>query len=154
MKAMRRKDRAIKEDEAMAILNKAEYGVLSTVSEQGEVYGVPLSFCVVDRCIYFHCATEGLKIDNIKHNNLVSFCAVGKTEVMPDQFGTNYESVIVSGEAEEVFDHQKQAGLEGLLRKYSSGFIEKGNKYIDAWRKRTRVFKITIDTLSGKARRM
>ena len=153
MKEMRRKDRAIKEKEAMAILNTAEYGVLSTVSEKGEAYGVPLSFCVVDRCIYFHCATEGLKIDNIKHNSLVSFCAVGKTEVLPDKFGTKYESVIVSGEVEEVFDQEKQTALEGLLHKYSSKFIEQGKKYISGLKEKTKVFKIKINNLSGKARR-
>lgn len=53
---------------------------------------------------------------------------VGKAEVLPDKFVTKYESVIVSGEVEEVFDHEKQTALEGLLHKYSSKFIEKGKK--------------------------
>jgi hypothetical protein len=38
MKELRRKDRAITEDEAIALLNKAEYGVLSTVTENGKPY--------------------------------------------------------------------------------------------------------------------
>jgi hypothetical protein len=54
MKELRRQDRAITEEEALALLNKAEYGVLSTVPENGEPYGVPLNFCVIDHCIYFH----------------------------------------------------------------------------------------------------
>jgi hypothetical protein len=54
MKELRRQDRAITEEEALALLNKAEYGVLSTVTENGEPYGVPLNFCVIDHCIYFH----------------------------------------------------------------------------------------------------
>ena len=95
MKELRRKDRAITEEEAVALLNKAEYGVLSTVSENGKPYGVPLNFCVINHCIYFHCAVEGQKIDNIKQNKSVSFCAVGNTEILPDKFGTKYESVIV-----------------------------------------------------------
>ena len=44
MKKMRRKDRAITEEEIIALLNKVEYGVLSTVSENGKPYGVPLNF--------------------------------------------------------------------------------------------------------------
>jgi hypothetical protein len=32
MKELRRKDRALTEEEAVALLNKAEYGVLSTVT--------------------------------------------------------------------------------------------------------------------------
>jgi nitroimidazol reductase NimA-like FMN-containing flavoprotein (pyridoxamine 5'-phosphate oxidase superfamily) len=153
MKELRRKDRAITEEEAVALLNNAEYGVLSTVAENGEPYGVPLNFCAINHCIYFHCAVEGQKLDNIKQNRSVSFCAVGNTEVLPDKFGTKYESVIVSGEAEEVFDMNKQLALEGILHKYSPEFIDKGIKYIEGLKEKTRVFKITINKLTGKARR-
>ena len=153
MKEMRRKDRAIPEEEAMAVLNAAEFGVLSTVSRGGEPYGVPLNYCVVGRSLYFHCAPEGQKIDNISTNSLVSFCAVGRTEVLSEQFTTNYESVIVTGEAEEVFDQEKQLALEGLLRKYSPSFLEKGNKYRVAMEPKSRVFKIAISRISGKARK-
>jgi nitroimidazol reductase NimA-like FMN-containing flavoprotein (pyridoxamine 5'-phosphate oxidase superfamily) len=153
MKELRRKDRTITEEEAMVLLSRAEYGVLSTVSENGKPYGVPLNFCIIDHCIYFHCAVEGRKIDNIKQNKSVSFCTVGNTEILPDQFGTKYESVIVSGEVEEVFDDNKQIALEGLLNKYSPDFFDKGLKYVEALREKTRVFKITINSLSGKARK-
>ena len=60
---MRRKDRAITEEEAMNLLNKSEYGVLSTVDENGEPYGVPMNFCIIEHFIYFHCAVEGQKIN-------------------------------------------------------------------------------------------
>ena len=152
MKELRRKDRAITEEEALAILNKAEYGVLSTITETGKPYGVPLNFCVMDRCIYFHCAVEGQKIDNIRQNKSVSFCTVGNTEILAGKFSTKYESAIVSGEVKEVFDINKQIALEGLLHKYSQEFIEKGIKYIEGLSEKTRVFKITINKLTGKAR--
>ena len=131
MNELRRKDRAITNEEAMAILRKAEYGVLSTVSPDGKPYGVPLNFCLVGSCIYFHCAVEGRKIDNIKNNKNVSFCVIGDTEILPDKFGTKYESVIVAGEIEESFDKDKQEALEGMLRKYSSDYFEKGLEYIE-----------------------
>ena len=127
---MRMKDRAIAETEAISILKYAEYGVLSTVNENGRPYGVPLNFCFIDNAIYFHCATEGQKIDNINYSKSVSFCAVGKTEIIPEEYTTRYESVIVSGEIEEVFDSDKQMGLEGLLHKYSADFFDQGVKYI------------------------
>jgi len=153
MNEMRRKDRAITEEETIALLNTVEYGVLSTVSENGKPYGVPLNFCFIDHCIYFHCAVEGHKIDNIKQNKSVSFCAVGNTELLPAKFGTKYESIIVSGEVEEVFDVNKQIALEGLIHKYSPEFIEKGIKYIEGKKEKFKVFKITIDKLTGKARK-
>ncbi|GAM09459.1 pyridoxamine 5'-phosphate oxidase [Geobacter sp. OR-1] len=150
---LRRKDRGISESEARALLECGEFGVLSTVSPDGAPYGVPLSYCVIDNAVYFHCAMEGHKLENIAADNRVSFCVVGATEVLPDKFSTRYESVIVSGRAKEVFDAEKQRGLEGLVVKYSSDFRESGLRYIDSDGKCTRVFRITIDAVSGKARR-
>ena len=46
MVAMRRKDRQVSDEEAMAYLKAAEYGVLSTVGPDGEPYGVPLTYAV------------------------------------------------------------------------------------------------------------
>jgi hypothetical protein len=153
MRELRRKDRAITNDEAIAILNKAEYGVLSTITPDGKPYGVPLNFCYLDHSIYFHCAIEGQKIDNIEKNKSVSFCTVGNTEIMPDKFGTKYESVIISGQIEEVFNVNKQIALEGLLKKYSSDYFNNGLKYIETLKEKTRVFKVYIIHLSGKARK-
>lgn len=149
---MRRTDRQISEVEAMGILERGEYGVMSTVSPAGEAYGVPLNYCVVNGAVYFHCALEGAKIVNLEHHPRVSFCVVGRTEVLPRQFSTRYESCIVQGTASECFEAEKQKGLEGLIRKYSQGFVEEGLQYIQKLNDRTRVFKIVIETVTGKAR--
>ena len=150
---MRRSDRAIADGEAGALLEKAEYGILSTTSPDGMPYGVPLNFCIIDECICFHSALEGRKIENILQQTHVSFCIVGRTEVLPEQFGTKYESVIVVGEVRELFELEKQAALEGLLSKYSSAFFDKGLKYIEGMKKKTRVFAIRIKQCTGKARK-
>lgn len=150
---LRRTDRGIGETEARALLERGEYGVLSTVSPDGQPYGVPLSFCLLDSAIYFHCALEGHKLENIASNSRVSFCVVGATEVLPAKFSTRYESVIVTGQAAEVFAAEKQLALEGLVAKYSPDFHEAGQRYIATDSDRTRVFRIGIDTICGKARR-
>jgi hypothetical protein len=150
---IRRKDRAITRQEALEILGRAEYGVLSTATPDGEPYGVPLNFCLRDDAVYFHCALEGHKLGNLVANNRVSFCVVGRTEILPDKFGTKYESVIVSGKAEEVFDSEKQQALEGLVSKYSAAFFKEGLKYIAKASHQARVFRIRIEQLSGKARK-
>jgi uncharacterized protein len=153
MSELRRKDRAITSEEAISVLNKAEFGVLSTICPDGKPYGVPLNFCLIDHAIYFHCALEGQKIDNVEKNKSVSFCAVGDTEIMPEKFGTKYESVIVSGSIQEAFDKEKQIALEGMLNKYSRNHFEKGIEYIENLKSKTRVFKIIIRDLTGKARK-
>ncbi|NVN91850.1 MAG: pyridoxamine 5'-phosphate oxidase family protein [Desulfuromonadales bacterium] len=150
---MRRKDRELAGPEARMLLERGEYGILSTCGADGQPYGIPLNYCLLNDAIYFHCAVVGHKLDNITANNRVSFCVVGETEVLPEQFATRYESVVVSGKASEVFDGEKQLALEGLLAKYSAPFRTKGLNYINAKGERTRVFRIALDAIHGKARR-
>jgi nitroimidazol reductase NimA-like FMN-containing flavoprotein (pyridoxamine 5'-phosphate oxidase superfamily) len=150
---IRRIDRAIPESEAREILQKGEYGILSTVSIDGQPYGVPLSFSYTGDAIYFHCALEGQMVGNVKDNNSISFCVVGKTEVLPDKFGTKYESVIVHGKVSEVTGDEKQKGLVELLKKYSPGFIKEGLQYINNTGRKTRVYKIMIESMTGKSRK-
>lgn len=150
---MRRSDRAIPDSEARQILQAGEYGILSTVSADGQPYGVPVSYAYTGEVIYFHCAVEGHKLENLSSNNRVSFCVVGQTQVLPDKFATNYESVIVFGKAFEVVDDEKQAGLVELLKKYSPDFMEKGERYIKGDAPNTKVYKIAAESLTGKARR-
>jgi nitroimidazol reductase NimA-like FMN-containing flavoprotein (pyridoxamine 5'-phosphate oxidase superfamily) len=73
--------------------------------------------------------------------------------VLPDQFATRYESVVATGRATEAVDEEKQQALEGLLAKYSAGFRAEGLEYIKAMEERTRVFRICIESICGKARR-
>ncbi len=150
---MRRADRAIPESEAKEILRAGVYGILSTVSEDGQPYGVPVSYSYTGDVIYFHCALEGHKLENLNGNNKVSFCVVGKTQVLPDKFATNYESVIVFGKAFEVTDDEKHRGLLEILKKYSSNLIDKGLRYIEGDGHKARVYKIVIESMTGKSRK-
>jgi uncharacterized protein len=150
---IRRKDRTISASETRAILQAGEYGVLSTVSAEGQPYGVPVSYSYTPDGLYFHCALEGHKLDNLKANGRVSFCVVGPTQVLPEKFGTKYESAIVFGEAVEVFGDEKHQGLLELVKKYSAEFMEGGLKEIAATGGKARVYKITVESLTGKARR-
>ena len=54
MDEMRRKDRQLLQEDAMAILMKGEYGILSTSGEDGSPYGVPVSYAVGNGKIYIH----------------------------------------------------------------------------------------------------
>ncbi len=153
IREMRRKDRELKNDEAIEILKNNTYGVLSTVSENGYPYGVPISYIFFNNSIYFHSAIKGHKLDNISNNNRVSFCAVGHTQILPDEFSTKYESVIVFGRAIEVSDDEKNTILLEILNKYSVDYIEQGKEYIQKASKATKVIKISIEHISGKAKR-
>lgn len=152
-KEMRRKDRELKNDENIGILKNNSYGILSTISENGYPYGVPISYVFVNDAIYFHCAVKGQKLDNISKNDKVSFCVVGETCVLPADFSTKYESVVVFGKTIEVFEDEKNMALLEIINKYSPDFIEEGKEYISRAGNATKVIKISIEHISGKARR-
>jgi len=126
---------------------------LSTVGKDGQPYGVPLSFVYKDDSIYFHCALSGQKLANIGYRARVSFCVVGSTKVLPDKFATEYESAVVFGLALEVNGTERHNALLWPLEKYCPNFTEEGKLYIEQKDKATKVFKIEINHISGKARR-
>ena len=150
---IRRQDRAISKNESFEILSRGEFGVLSMSASDGSAYGVPLNFALWNGAIYFHSAMEGAKLTFLKVNNRVSFCVVGKTEVLPAQFGTKYESVILFGAASEVEGEEKMQALMQLVQKYSPGLLAEGIQYIEKLGGQTKVMRISIDHISGKARR-
>jgi nitroimidazol reductase NimA-like FMN-containing flavoprotein (pyridoxamine 5'-phosphate oxidase superfamily) len=151
MRTMRRKDREITTQAAVAILDVAEYGVLSTVTEDGQPYGVPLSYIYKNDAIYFHCAIDGQKLDNIAYNPKISFCVVGNTNVLPDTFGTEYESVVIFGTASEIHGDERYMALVSFLEKYCSEFVKEGLNYIHSKDRATKVYKIEISYISGKS---
>lgn len=150
---MRRKDREIDSQEALKLLERGEYGVLSMTCENGYAYGVPLNYAYCEGKIYFHCAHEGLKLDNIKLNNKVSFCVVGDIRPLPEKFSYSYESAVAFGKAETVAGREKEEALLLLIRKYSPEFIEKGKEYINKSSEGTTVVKLNIEHVTGKARK-
>ncbi len=150
---MRREDRKISLAEGINILIKAEYGVLSMTTPDSKGYGVPLNFVIKENNLYFHCAPEGSKLDYLRNNNKVSFCAVGNTKLLHEKFGTIYESVIVNGKISEIEGEEKRAALLLFVEKYSSEYISEGNEYIDRFYEKVKIIKLTSDSITGKARR-
>ncbi len=152
-KTIRRQDRKLNDSEAIEILQKGEYGVLSMCTTDNEGYGIPLNYALYNNKIYFHCAIEGSKLDYLRTNNNVSFCVVGNTEVMPSDFSTLYESVVVFGATSEVEGEEKREALMHIIKKYSGNFIQEGKDYIDKSYDGVKVIKLSIESITGKARK-
>ena len=150
---MRRKDRKLTEAEAIDILNRCEYGILSTAGTDGYPYGVPVDYAYRDNGIYFHCATVGQKLEAIENNSNVSFCVVTDVDLIPEDFSTRYKSVLIFGKARELFDEEKREGLMLILEKFSADFVESGEKYIDSKWDQTKMFRIEIEHMSAKGKK-
>ena len=150
---VRRQDRLLDEARARELLATAEYGVLSIVDRDRKPYGVPVNFVFDEDCIYIHCANEGRKLDCIDLYDDVSFCIVGRVNLLPSKFTTEYESVILTGEATIITDdEERMRALELLLEKYSPNDIKVGMKYARSSFSRTDIIRIDIATFSGKCK--
>lgn len=154
---MRRKDREMPAEEADRLLEEAEYGILSTVGEDGDPYGVPVSF-VYSRdknSVYFHGGCGGQKLNNLRFDPRVSFAVVGKTQPVYDKnFTTYFESVVVSGTASKVEDQEEKARiLTDLCQKYLPDHMGKAAEAIEKSEKGTCVYRIAVHEIKGKAKR-
>ncbi len=151
---MRRKDRAMPDAAAWRLLEKGEYGFLATVGAEGLPYGVPLSYVLLEGAVYFHCAPDGRKIDNIGFCRNVSFTVVGDTKpVYAKNFTTCYASVMIFGTVDAVTNgDEKFRSLYALAEKYLPEHLDKAERDIRASFARTAVYRLDIEAISGKAK--
>jgi nitroimidazol reductase NimA-like FMN-containing flavoprotein (pyridoxamine 5'-phosphate oxidase superfamily) len=143
----------LEQADALQLLEAGEYGVLSMASDGG-AYGIPLNY-VWDgqHSIYFHCANEGRKLECLKENNKVSFCVVGKTNVVSEKFSTAYESIVLNGTIwVNLSEEEKTVALKLLVKKYSPNHQPAGNKYIEQLFLKTEVMRLDVNEFSGKSK--
>lgn len=147
---MRRFKQQLPENEVRQILAEATSGVLSIVDIHGIPYGVPLNFVYDgEHSIYFHCATEGRKMECIHHSGRASFCVIGLDDVVPEEFTTYFRSVIAGGCISLVEDESlKIEALQMLCRKYSPDYDSKCE--IARGLSRVVILRFDIETMCGK----
>jgi len=151
---IRRADRALTEDQTREILARAEHGVLATVGADGWPYAVPVNHVLCGDVLYFHCALEGHKLENIAHEERVSFCAVASARVLPAELSTLYESAVAFGRAALVTDPaEKRRALEALAVRFCGEMTAEAEKTIATSGARTAVVRIRIERITGKAHR-
>ena len=151
---MRRRDRALTEAEAWDILGRSEWGVLSTLGEDGWPYGVPVNHVVVGDRLYIHCAQVGHKLENLAFASKASYCAVTRAEVDPAELSTIFESAICFGQGRLVIDDsEKRLALEALLARFAPQHPAEGAEAMRKDFARTAVVCMAVERVTGKARR-
>lgn len=132
-------------NEAMEILQKGKYRVMSVVGGDGYPYGVPLHYVMMDGKLYFHCAVDGgHKTDCLNHNPKISFT------VIEPQEGMRCRSAIFFGAARPV-PEKRAIVLEKIVEKFipelawtqAKGGIPFAKDKIEA-------YEITLDRLTAK----
>lgn len=145
---MRRAERACDSPEFFnAMFDQAD---VMTVAFHGDdcPYSVPVNFAPLDGSLFFHCATEGRKLDCLKRDSRVGFSMFRVLEIDREAATTRYQCVLGTGMAELVDDAAlKQAALAALARKYESKCtLPVPDRMLAA----TGVVRIRITSLSGK----
>lgn len=151
---IRRQDRLLDEAAARILLKNGEYGVLSLIDSDGHPYGIPISYVWDGKeSIYLHCAPTGKKLYCIQHHDIVCFCVIGHTNVVPNKFTTGYESIVLQCKAVlNLPADEKMQALKYLLEKYSPEDQVIGMKYAEKSFHRTEIIRLDITTWSGKCK--
>ena len=155
---MRRSDREIVgTDRILAVLDGCDILRIG-LCDEGRPYIVPMNFAfeVVDGIayLYFHCASEGRKIDIIGKNGDACFEADRSFKLMKSEnacrWSNTYESVMGEGTMDIVDDHeQKVHALDLLMKRYG---YEGRPHYDKAEIEKVTVLRMTVSFLSGKSK--
>ena len=152
---MRRKDRQMPRDFALMVADNCAFSVMATVNPDGTPYCIPLSLAREGDWFYFHCARQGHKIDNLRRQNRVCISCVGNVKVIPGDFSTEYESAIINGAASEVTDEEEKIhALELISRRYTPDHMADFDDAIRRSLDITAIWKIHIDEISGKRKKL
>ena len=151
---MRRKDREKDTAFALDVFCKCEYATLAATNPDGTPYCVPVSVAVHNGAIYFHCALEGHKLDNIRHASAVCVSAVSFSRIVPENYSAEYDSAIATGQCAIVTDEaEKATALRAISEKYAKSHIADFDARMAKWLHLTHVCKIDIEKITGKASR-
>ncbi len=122
---MRRKQCLVTEPEKITeILTRCSVGRLATIGIDGYPYITPVNYVYWRGSVYFHCAHEGEKIDNILREPKVCFEVDIPLAYLDMEFDRTrpacqvhqfYHSVIIRGRAEIVEDLQEKVGALNAL---------------------------------------
>lgn len=159
---MRRKDRAQDEAWINEYLNNSPFAAIATLhGEQPFINQNIFVFDEENNCIYFHTAKEGRARYNIEQHTKVCLSTGEMGRLLPAEvaleFSVEYKSVVVFGTVEIIEDEEKtKYALQLLMDKYFP-HLKPGKDYreiIPEELKRTSVFRISIEHLSGKEKKV
>lgn len=173
---MRRKDREMGEDFAIALIDNSAYGVLSVIDADGNPYGMPLSIVRQEKRLYFHSAQGGKKVDAFSNGKLVCVSFIGTTNIpelyskeeldsfLSDEkkgitlaskvFTTEFESAMVFGKVHLVEDQEESVvALRLICEKYTPTKMPYFDLAVKSGLKRTNIYRIDIDSITAKRKK-
>ena len=152
---MRRFRQQLTRQECEGVLAQETSGVLAVTGDGGWPYAVPLSYAYEEGKLLFHCAKAGHKLDALRQEPRASFCVIHQDQVVPQEFTTYYQSVILFGTVRILAD-QEEIGekAKALGRKYCPGETSEAlEKEISGALGRMYLLEMTVEHMTGKQAR-
>ena len=149
---LRRKKRAITDEEARELLAACKRGVFAVNGDDGYPYAIPVNyfFDTEHDKIYFHGAKAGHKVDALKRDDKVCFTVYGNEHFEPGDWAPYVQSTVVFGRCHLIDDAAAtEARVRELGMKYYPG-KEEVEKEIALDIKAVQLYEITIEHLTGK----
>ena len=137
-------------DWALEVFDKAPYITVSMADMDGNPYGLPLSLVRTDeKTFWFHCATEGKKLDILKANPRVFLSAVTRCRPLrgpkDGSFTLEFRSATAVGIAEVIEDEQtKIEALRAICQRFLPQQMEGFADALSRSLHRTAVVRITL----------
>lgn len=148
---MRRLDLVLSQEEALAIVDENQYAVLCLNDPEGRPYGLPMDYVREGNSLYFHGSKEGRKVNSMKATPWACAVIIGENEIVPNKFGRKYKSVIVEGGIELIDEPEfKRQVMTWVVKRKSPDYFEKGLTVIKKMLDRVLVYKMNMETVSGK----
>lgn len=154
---MRRSDREIKDfGDIVGVMERCDVCRLA-LNDGGYPYILPLNFGMEVTggriTLYFHGASEGKKYELMKRDNRAGFEMDCSHRLVLDEDNCSctmeYESVMGRGVLEMVPEEEKYEALRILMKHYR----QEDFPFNKAVMPRTNVFKLTVEEVTGKARK-
>ena len=149
---LRRKQKAISEEEATQLLLTEKRAVFAVNGDDGYPYAVPVGYYYDPEAnkIYFHGAKAGHKVDSLKKDDKICFTVYGNETYKPGEWAPYLQSVVIFGrcrlvdDADETLFHVRE-----LARKYYPS-EEEIEAEIQKAIKAVQLYEISIEHMCGK----
>ena len=150
---LRRKKRAITDQEARELLVNCKRGIFAVNGDDGYPYAIPVnySFDPGHNKIYFHGAKAGHKVDALKRSDKVCFTVYGNDWYKDDDWAPYVQSTVVFGRCRLVNDDP--AFVEDKVRQFALKYdpsAEEVEEEIKQSIRGVQLYEITIEHLFGK----
>ena len=153
---MRRAHQLVSDEAELARwLTEAPVGRLATIDGAGYPVIIPLNFVYADGRVFFHSATEGAKLDDLRRHPQVGFEIDRLFTIVPPaergcQTHAFYQSIVIRGRArvlDRVAEREARVhALQLLVQKYAPAVADRPMDTTD----QTAVVEIVVDEMTGK----